>query len=310
VALSNCAIAPGYGFHDNTIQPCPVGTFNADLRSNTTAPCNSCPAGLSTSQPGGRSADDCNVCAAGFGGANCATTCGATNGANYGPAGREAGLACVECPAMVTGFSFDYLGSNMNFTPAAVARSQADSPADCLAEFAQIADAAWQMGGDAASLVNVTAASSVNTFTGCVADCKADAACMYMTFDYDTNTCFKQVAAGASSIGDVVAFKAATAGDTTAASVGAAKALASGSYTFWSKETAANFGTTKTTVSAANAQACLSACDSDFDCAAVAMTGATSMTASPITCQLIKGDKSIAVFKRSLTKTVASKLSL
>jgi len=99
---------------------------------------------------------------------------------------------------MVTGFSFDYLGQNQNFTPAAVARSLADSPADCLAEFAQIADAAWQMGGDASLLTNVTAASGVNTFSGCVANCKDDDTCQYITFDYEASMCYKKsVIAGA-----------------------------------------------------------------------------------------------------------------
>jgi len=92
---------------------------------------------------------------------------------------------------MVTGFSFDYLGQNMNFTPAAVARNLADSPADCLAEFAQIADAAWQMGGGV-TLINATNVDGVTTFSGCVANCKADANCQYITFDYETSMCYKK----------------------------------------------------------------------------------------------------------------------
>ena len=91
---------------------------------------------------------------------------------------------------MATGFSFDYLAQNKNFTPAAVARTGAESPADCLAEFAQIADAAWQMGGSIV-LPNVT---GVTTFDACVADCKGDANCQYITFDYDAtpNVCYKK----------------------------------------------------------------------------------------------------------------------
>jgi len=82
---------------------------------------------------------------------------------------------------MVTGFSFDYLGQNQNFTPAAVARNLADSPADCLAEFAQIADAAWQMGGG----VSMTPVAGVSSFADCVTACKNEANCQYITYDYD-----------------------------------------------------------------------------------------------------------------------------
>jgi hypothetical protein len=52
---------------------------------------------------------------------------------------------------MSSGFSFDYQAQNQNFTPTVVARSGAESAADCLAEFAQINDAAWYMGGAATS---------------------------------------------------------------------------------------------------------------------------------------------------------------
>jgi hypothetical protein len=93
---------------------------------------------------------------------------------------------------MISGFSFDYLGTNFNFTPDTVARTGADSPADCLAEFAQIADLAWYLGGSV-DMANVTGA---NTFAACVGDCKADASCQYVTFDYDTSNCTKKTASG------------------------------------------------------------------------------------------------------------------
>lgn len=108
--------------------------------------------------------------------------------------------------------------------------------------------------------------------------------------------------------GEVLAFKAVVAGDTTAASKSTdAKALASGSYTFW-KDATANVGTA-TTNSATTVADCLSACDKDAACAAVAMEGAVSLTAQ-ITCKLIKGDSSVAQFKRSVTKVNVNQLTL
>jgi hypothetical protein len=140
--------------------------------------------------------------------------------------------------------------------------------------------------------------------------------------------------------GDVVAFKAVVPGDTTAASIKKAvaakpaavkhvsaaaaaataaapkgikaKALASDSYTFW-KEAAAGIGASAAAAPAGSTdsiQACLSACDDDAECAAVAMTGITIDTATPVTCSLIKGDPSIAVFKRSVTRAVTARLTV
>jgi hypothetical protein len=90
---------------------------------------------------------------------------------------------------MSTGFSFDYMG-NKNFTPAAVARLGAESAADCLAEFAQMVDAAWYLNG-AVALAKDTSAT---TFDLCVKSCKDDDSCQFITYDYDTNECFKKAA--------------------------------------------------------------------------------------------------------------------
>jgi hypothetical protein len=134
------------------------------------------------------------MCAAGFGDSNCATQCGGGSGATYGPAGRsKVDPGCVACPAMSTGFSFDHMG-NQNFTPAAVARLAADSAADCLAEFAQIVDAAWYLNG----AVSLAKDASATTFDACVTACKGDDNCQFITFDYDTNECFKKAASPSS----------------------------------------------------------------------------------------------------------------
>jgi phosphoribosyl-AMP cyclohydrolase len=112
--------------------------------------------------------------------------------------------------------------------------------------------------------------------------------------------------------GDVVAFKAVVTGDTTASSMktSKAKALASGSYTFWKEAAGAAIGKSSTAGPTTSVQACLSACDTDAECAAVAMTGITALNSTPGSCSLIKGDTTVATFKRSLTKAVATRLEL
>jgi len=125
-----------------------TGTYNALLQNDTTTPCVTCPTGFATSQTGGTNLKDCNLCLPGYGDSgnntDCAAKCGGENGANFGPAGRDAlNHRCTNCPAGGTKFSFDYMADNMVFIPDSVARIGADSPADCLAEFAQILDDTW-----------------------------------------------------------------------------------------------------------------------------------------------------------------------
>jgi hypothetical protein len=101
------------------------------------------------------------------------------------------------------------------------------------------------------------------------------------------------------------------AGDTTAASVdNQAHSLASGSYSFW-KDAGANVGDSFVTVpTPVTGAACLSACDNNPACAAAAMTGATDLTSNVASCKLIKGDSTVAQFKRTVTKTVATQLKI
>lgn len=290
------------------LSPDSTGTYNALLRADTTTACTACNTGLSTSTTGGRDSSACDVCATGYGEAACGQQCGGDFGANFGVAGREKDSSCDACPVMATGFSFDYLAVNQNFTPSVVARAGADSPADCLAEFAQISDSAWYMGGSAA----MEAVSAASSFDTCVAACKAEDSCQYITFDYDTSACSMMKATSQSgNTGDVLAFKAVVAGDTSAASKTKANALASGSYSFW-KSDAAGIGASSSGGPNTNYQACLSACDADAECAAVAMTGVSSSdaTAQIGTCSLIKGNSSVATFKRSMTKAVVGRLTV
>lgn len=112
--------------------------------------------------------------------------------------------------------------------------------------------------------------------------------------------------------GQVVAFKALLAADPIMAKAlrdTTAKGLASGSYTFW-WESLGGIGTSTTPVNTTSLKACLSACDNVEECAAVAMTGVTAVTAPISTCHLVKGDSTLATFKRSVTRVVTSRLTL
>jgi hypothetical protein len=122
----------------------PTGTYNSEIRTTKTAPCEICPEGRSTFQTGGKSINDCSICVAGYGGDGCATKCGGGRGVNatYGGAGREE-TDCTVCAPISSGFTFYYRGQQSAFTPEVVSRVGAQSQGDCLAEFAQLADAAW-----------------------------------------------------------------------------------------------------------------------------------------------------------------------
>jgi hypothetical protein len=146
VSADNCTIAKGYGFYAGGIQPCPLGTYNDEVRPNTTAPCTPCPPGQWSSVEGGQGARDCDVCMPGWGEAACATQCGAANGANYGSAGRARGSRCDPCPVLDVGWSFDFKGTRDVFTPRTVARAGATTRSGCLAEFLQVrACCAWPL---------------------------------------------------------------------------------------------------------------------------------------------------------------------
>lgn len=119
---------------------------------------------------------------------------------------------------------------------------------------------------------------------------------------------------------DVIAYKALISGDIAASSlrkkpaamIVKATGLATGSYTFW-QDSATAVGASQTPINADTVQGCLSACDADSSCAAVVMTGlsSSSTTASkPDSCSLVRGVGSIAIFKRSVTKAVANRLTL
>lgn len=112
---------------------------------------------------------------------------------NIRPAGRQLGSECVACPAVFNGFSFFHQSTNSKFVPAAVARAGAKTSGDCLAEFAQVADAAWHMGGT----VSLMPVSGIRSFADCTESCRTDAICQYITYDYEAEVgagCFKKTA--------------------------------------------------------------------------------------------------------------------
>jgi hypothetical protein len=83
------------------------------------------------------------------------------------------------------GFTFNYGGQSNNFNPPAAARLGAETSADCLSSYAQLAQGNWFMGAMGAALTNDTA----ETFADCVDACTIDATCVFATFDYAANWC-------------------------------------------------------------------------------------------------------------------------
>lgn len=320
---NDCGIAEGFGYHNSMVQPCPIGYYNDARQTTKTAACTACStigAGLTTSQPGGRSTTDCNLCVAGYGGNNCTTSCGGglDNLATYGPAGRPSGEACITCPTMAAdmGFTFNYGGVSNNFNPLPAARSGAESSADCLSSYAQLAQGNWFM-GPTATLTNDTAAS----FTLCVSACGTS--CLFATFDYAATAgsgC--KLANYVQAAGKLTAVKALQAGDITAASLKKAvnspaavkavtgKALSSGSYTFWNMDASTLAAGSASAASGTTVEKCLLACDQDSACAAVVMTGMSAATDAPGTCTKLYGDTAAGSSLRSVTRVNIDRLNL
>lgn len=173
-----------------------AGTYSEGSRaSNRTSPCLPCPEGRSTIQAGGIDISDCSVLAAGYGGVNGSSPCGGGRGANatFGAAWRAVGSDCLACPSAFNGYSFFHRSTNRQFVPDVVSRVMAETAADCLAEFAQVVDAAWSMGGSAA----LTSVPGTSTFADCIDSCRSDASCEYITYDYEAGAgagCFKKTA--------------------------------------------------------------------------------------------------------------------
>jgi hypothetical protein len=218
----------------------------------------------------------------------------------------------VSCPAQTTGFSYDFNLTNANYTPAVVAALGAQSPADCLSEFAQINDGAWSI-----SISTATTNTAQPTFDACIQSCKSNSACEYATYDYYHQTCYLRIATTVSdnSTKKAIAYKAVPAGDTSASSAKkhkasgpGAKATASGSYTWWQYDASAAAWDNKVAVSSpATLQDCLTACDNDSLCAAV-LVDETAGASSPPVCSLVYGSTAIDTGMRTMTRAVSTQL--
>lgn len=92
-----------------------------------------------------------------------------------------------------------------------------------------------------------------------------------------------------------------------------AKALASGKYTWHVEPAAANIGVQAPAPGAAGFTSvgdCLIACDMDNACAGVVMQAAATPAQSASSCQVIKGDPRLGVYKRSMTRADVNRLDI
>lgn len=316
--LSDCHIAPGFGYEDGVVKVCPVGKFNSEVRLSDVGnnqSCTPCPAGLTTTEEGASSPanSSCNVCAPGYGGASfvdcyIGKTCGGVNGANYGPWGRSpTTFACTPCPTMATGsggFTFDFAQSTNNYAPGSVARPGATSVSDCLAEFTQVEDNVWSLPS------NLTATpDAADSLEGCTAACAEDADCMFVTFNYASDSCSLFLAPFGTDM--FVGYKTSPAGDVVETSAVQKAALASGRYTWWSTATFELGTETGAAQASATVDNCQKACNLEPTCAAVVMSGLSGTSDSATgSCSMRKGSTLVDTGLRSLVRAVSTQLSL
>lgn len=114
-------------------------------------------------------------------------------------------------------------------------------------------------------------------------------------------------------------FKAVPSGDVGSAwsiphlaSTGA-KAATSGMYSWYQDPNAASIGIQRTATNASSftvIQDCLDACDDDSLCVGVIMKSASNPVNTPKNCVLIRGDTTLGVFKRSVTRADTARLAI
>lgn len=320
VTKGDCGIAKGYGFLDNKILPCPIGTYNdRAYTAGTTQPCTACPTGSTTSAAGGDNVNSCNLCLPGrgaSGGDNCAGTCGGPNNATYGPLGRAFGSECWKCMVADTGYSFSWGLDNDIFAPRTVAPLGADAPQDCLAEFGQMLDGSWYLPTTGNSAIITF--NDVATFRDCIARCTATT-CQYITYHYATRRCDVRQLQPIVYVGEpLIGFKGISSGDVgvNAASLRSrtqAAAMSSGQYTWYQEPKALDVGIQTPAPGAAGmrtVQDCISACDTDQTCAGVTIQLTSDVTRRATTCQFIRGDATRGTFIRSMTRMDINRLAI
>lgn len=84
--------------------------------------------------------------------------------------------------------------SNDVYSPQAVSPAGATLSLHCLAEFVQLADAAWWL--PTTGNTGMTASTTAN-FADCVATCTTAAKCQYVTYDYTDTKCYTRIASNA-----------------------------------------------------------------------------------------------------------------
>uniref|UniRef100_A0A383V4H1 Tyrosine-protein kinase ephrin type A/B receptor-like domain-containing protein n=1 Tax=Tetradesmus obliquus TaxID=3088 RepID=A0A383V4H1_TETOB len=307
----DCRLGPGWGYHGGQIVPCPEGTYNALLRTDTRAPCDACPDNASTPSAGANSAEDCTLCAAGYGAASdtapCAD-CSLLNG--YGPPDRQE-RACTRCPGQLLGFTFFWAGALLTYRSPAISTPRATAPADCVLQFGQQQDELWALNATAA------AAAGHESLEACLAQCSG--ACQYVTYDYAQRACSMRSASGSGA--RVVAFKALYAGDMLATNerqagpLPRAVAAGSGRYTQWQDDSPFGIGVQAPATAAAAAtskDACFTECNWEEACAGVVVVGGSLTGDAASGCRLIYGFtglQSLAATSRSLTRAVPARFN-
>lgn len=77
------------------------------------------------------------------------------------------------------------------FAPQPISPTAATSAVQCYTQYAQMADAWWLPTTGNTAMTTIT---GVTSFSDCVAECDKVAMCQYLTYDYDTDTCYVRTA--------------------------------------------------------------------------------------------------------------------
>jgi len=316
--------------------PCPIGTYNDALWQNsTTAPCTACGYGLTTAAEGSDKADQCSLCVPGYGASNgtCQGICGGVGAlATYGPPGRNVATdpSCIPCSTQATGYSFEWNKQNDLFQSLAISKDYANSSLDCVAELGQLMDGSWYIPINTPD-PNAVGAGVVANFAACANQCKATDNCEFVVFDYLTNNCTLRMGPDPIYVGaPLIGFKNLPSGDvgTNSWSIQSspkpdtnAKMVTTGTYTFYRDEQALIVGNQidpPTAITAAanldelpsKLQECLNQCDEVVDCAGITIRMNVLEVNRPTTCKLIKGERKLGVFKRTVVRAVPTRMPL
>jgi len=241
---------------------------------------------------------------------------------------------------MTTGFSFSWQFTNDVVPVPPISKDNASSSVDCLSKYAQIYDGAWYI-PSTPNATNTT--TNIANFQACLDQCDLQPStdpCQYVTYNYETTTCVVRYSVNQIYVGaPVIGFKAVPSGDVATNAWDMRKKLkekaaltddptlkamasASGQYTFYQDPNALEIGRVDETNTAVNLQYvpagvnsftrwqdCLNACDDDPACAAFIIELKVIVSLRPATCRLIKGNREVGEFKRSMTRADIGRLT-